>query len=55
MATASMSQQATGRRGATGEVTQIIGVVVDVAFPPDQLPEIYNAVEINLTPQNEEP
>ncbi|HZB96428.1 MAG TPA: F0F1 ATP synthase subunit beta [Herpetosiphonaceae bacterium] len=54
MATASMSQQATGRRGATGEVTQIIGVVVDVAFPPDQLPEIYNAVEINLTPQNEE-
>jgi F-type H+-transporting ATPase subunit beta len=29
-----------------GKVTQIIGPVVDIQFPPDQLPEIYDAVEI---------
>jgi len=38
----------TTRRGATGEITQVIGVVIDASFPPDQLPEIYNAVEISL-------
>ena len=31
---------------ATGKVLQILGPVVDLEFPPDQLPEIYNAVEI---------
>lgn len=34
--------------GATGEVTEIIGVVVTVRFPEGQTPEIYNAVEIQL-------
>ncbi|HUS82559.1 MAG TPA: F0F1 ATP synthase subunit beta [Dehalococcoidia bacterium] len=33
---------------ATGKVVQIIGTVVDVEFPPDELPEIYNAVEIEM-------
>ncbi len=27
---------------ATGKVVQVLGAVVDVEFPPDQLPEIYN-------------
>ncbi len=31
---------------ATGRVLQITGPVVDIEFPSDQLPEIYNAVEI---------
>ncbi len=31
--------------GATGKIVQITGVVVDIEFPADQLPEIYNAVE----------
>ena len=31
---------------AIGKITQVIGTVVDVEFPPDQLPAIYNAVEI---------
>jgi len=31
---------------AAGEIVQIIGPVVDVAFPPDSLPGIYNALEI---------
>ena len=32
---------------AEGKVVQVIGAVVDVEFPPDQLPEIYNAVTIH--------
>ena len=31
---------------AKGKVVQVIGTVVDVEFPPDELPAIYNAVEI---------
>ena len=31
---------------AKGKVTQVIGTVVDVEFPPDELPALYNAVEI---------
>jgi F-type H+-transporting ATPase subunit beta len=34
--------------GATGEVTDIIGVVLNVKFPADRAPEIYNALEIPL-------
>jgi F-type H+-transporting ATPase subunit beta len=30
----------------TGRVTQILGGVVDVEFPPDSLPDIYYAVEV---------
>jgi F-type H+/Na+-transporting ATPase subunit beta len=32
---------------ATGKVTQVIGTVVDVEFPQDALPNIYNAIYIN--------
>ena len=32
---------------ATGKVVQVIGTVVDVEFPPDQLPALFNAIEIN--------
>ena len=31
---------------STGRVIQVIGPVVDIEFPPDQLPSIYNAVKI---------
>jgi F-type H+-transporting ATPase subunit beta len=31
---------------ANGKVTQVIGTVVDVEFPADQLPGLYNAIEI---------
>src|SRR5680860_983368 len=34
--------------GATGEIVQITGVVVDVEFPADQLPGIYNALETTI-------
>src|SRR5215211_1419042 len=32
--------------GATGTILQITGPVVDVQFPPDALPEIYNALHV---------
>jgi F-type H+-transporting ATPase subunit beta len=31
---------------AKGKVVQVIGTVVDVEFPPDKLPALYNAIEI---------
>ncbi len=33
---------------ATGKVTQVIGTVIDAEFPPDQLPSLFNAVEIDM-------
>lgn len=33
----------------TGKVIQVIGPVVDIEFPPEQLPAIYNAVRISDT------
>src|SRR5215210_86052 len=33
---------------ATGRIVQITGPVVDIEFPPDQLPAIYNAIEIEM-------
>jgi F-type H+-transporting ATPase subunit beta len=35
--------------GAAGRVVQIIGPVVDAEFPPDDLPEIHTALEIDRT------
>ena len=32
---------------AKGKVAQVIGTVVDVEFPPDELPALYNAIEID--------
>ena len=32
---------------AEGRIVQIIGTVIDVEFPPDQLPPIYNALSID--------
>lgn len=31
---------------ATGNIRQVIGAVVDVEFPAEQLPDIYNAIEV---------
>ena len=30
-------------KGGVGRIVRIVGPVVDVEFPPDQLPGIYNA------------
>ena len=29
-----------------GKVAQVIGTVVDIEFPPDELPALYNAIEV---------
>jgi F-type H+/Na+-transporting ATPase subunit beta len=34
-------------QGTKGSVVQVIGTVVDVEFPPDNLPSVYNAIEID--------
>src|SRR5438067_6537923 len=39
---------ATAVAGATGKIVQITGSVVDIEFPTDQLPEIYNAIDLPL-------
>ncbi len=39
-------------KGTIGRVVQVMGAVVDVEFPTDQLPEIYHAVEIKRNGSN---
>ncbi len=39
--------------GTKGTVAQVLGAVVDVEFPQDQLPEIYNALHVYLEADNE--
>jgi len=31
---------------AKGKIAQVIGTVVDIEFPPDELPALYNAIEV---------
>jgi F-type H+-transporting ATPase subunit beta len=33
-------------KGTTGRIVQVLGAVVDVEFPSEQLPEIYHALEV---------
>jgi F-type H+-transporting ATPase subunit beta len=33
---------------ATGRIVQVMGPVVDIEFPPDHLPEIYNALDVKM-------
>ncbi len=39
-------------KGTVGQVIQVLGAVVDVQFPPEHLPEIYHAVEIEREGQD---
>ncbi|MFQ6122025.1 MAG: F0F1 ATP synthase subunit beta [Dehalococcoidales bacterium] len=34
-------------KGKKGKVAQVMGTVVDIEFPPEELPALYNAIEIN--------
>jgi len=42
-------------KGATGRIARVIGPVVDIEFPADALPEMYNAllVDVDLSAQGE--
>src|SRR5690606_12566492 len=37
---------ATASQTTTGTIVQVIGPVLDIEFPPEQLPEIYNALVV---------
>ena len=39
-------------KGIAGHITQVMGAVVDVEFPPEHLPEIYEAIEIEREGQD---
>jgi F-type H+-transporting ATPase subunit beta len=39
-------------KGAIGKVSQVIGTVVDVEFPAEQLPDIYEAITIEMGEKN---
>ena len=39
----------TATLGTTGVITQIIGPVMDISFPPGKMPNIYNAVNVEGT------
>ena len=50
--TATVSEQAeTTHEGGVGRVARVIGPVVDVEFPADAMPEIYNALEVDVDPR----
>ena len=35
--------------GSTGRIARVIGPVVDIEFPSDSMPEMYNLLETELT------
>jgi F-type H+-transporting ATPase subunit beta len=48
--TAQLNEQGTAAKaGATGRIARVIGPVVDVEFPADGLPAIYNALSTEIT------
>ncbi len=47
-ATVDETTEQTGEGGTTGRLARIIGPVVDVEFPTDAMPEIYNALKVDL-------
>jgi F-type H+-transporting ATPase subunit beta len=52
--TATIEEQDTeATAGGIGRVSRVIGPVVDVEFPVDQMPEIYNALTVEITVEGE--
>lgn len=46
---AETKKKASAKQGATGRIVRIVGAVVDVEFPPDAMPGIYNALTVDAT------
>jgi F-type H+/Na+-transporting ATPase subunit beta len=36
-------------QGSTGRIARVIGPVVDIEFPPEAMPDIYNALHVDVT------
>jgi F-type H+/Na+-transporting ATPase subunit beta len=52
--TATIAEQDTeARAGGIGRVSRVIGPVVDVEFPVDQMPDIYNALTVEISVNGE--
>jgi F-type H+-transporting ATPase subunit beta len=49
MSTTLEERPTTGTAGGSGRVSRVIGPVVDVEFPADQMPDIYNALHVDVT------
>jgi len=47
--TATATEQASAKKGGTGRVVRVIGPVVDVEFAPDEMPEIFFALQVERT------
>ena len=48
--TATISENdTTQKQGGVGRVARVIGPVVDIEFPADAIPEMYNALKVDLT------
>jgi F-type H+-transporting ATPase subunit beta len=47
-ATINETNEATSAPGGTGRIARVIGPVVDVEFPSDSMPEMYNKLEVEL-------
>ncbi|WP_425308801.1 F0F1 ATP synthase subunit beta [Ammonicoccus fulvus] len=47
--TATVNDTNATRTGAVGRIARVIGPVVDVEFPPDQMPDILNALHVDIT------
>ena len=48
-ATVTEKNNEAGAAGAVGRVARVIGPVVDVEFPADAMPDMYNALEVDMT------
>jgi len=48
-AIAEKNQQSASRKGGVGRVSRIIGPVVDVEFPSDAMPGMYNLLQVEVT------
>ena len=48
-ATIEQSETGTAEEGGIGRVVRVIGPVVDVEFAPDEMPDIFNALEVERT------
>jgi len=47
--TATATDHVAATSGATGRIARVIGPVVDVEFPADAIPSIYNALTTEIT------
>ena len=47
--TATVEETTHGATGSVGRIARVIGPVVDVEFPVDAMPDIYNKLETEVT------